>query len=182
MTFFKALAQHAKGKLRHPDIHFFFADERCVPPEHAESNFRLVREHLIDCTIVSGDQVHRIAGEQLPHVAAQDAAKGLLEVCSGMLDTVFLGMGEDGHIASLFPNDSLLESPEVYRPVFAPKPPPNRITLGLPVIARSKNVYVLASGSGKEAALKRSLAESADTPLGRLLQSRRQTVIFTNIR
>jgi 6-phosphogluconolactonase len=182
VKFFQALAVRAKGKLCHPEINLFFADERCVPRDHSESNFRLVEEHLINTGAVAVKQVHRIAGERIPHMAADAASGDLLETCLGVLDMIFLGMGEDGHIASLFPGDPLLDSPDVYRAVVAPKPPPNRVTLGLALIARAKNVWVLASGPGKETALQRSLAATGDTPLARLLTARKETLIFTDVR
>ena len=97
------------------------------------------------------------------------------------LDLVFLGMGEDGHVASLFPKDTeALETPAVYRAVTGPKPPPRRITLGYPALAAAREVWVLASGLGKQEVLQSSLAPSGDTPLARVLKSRSNTEIFTD--
>jgi len=98
-----------------------------------------------------------------------------------VLDLVFLGMGEDGHVASLFPGDQeAIESQAVYRAVTGPKPPPRRITLGYRTLAAAREVWVLASGEGKKEALKNSLADDGDTPLARVLQSRKNTEIFTD--
>ena len=90
-------------------------------------------------------------------------------------------MGEDGHVASLFPGDQeAIESQAVYRAVTGPKPPPRRITLGYRALAAAREVWVLASGEGKKEALKNSLADGGDTPLARVLQSRKNTKIFTD--
>ena len=97
------------------------------------------------------------------------------------LDLVFLGMGEDGHVASLFPGDTeALETLAVYRAVTGPKPPPRRITLGYPALAAAREVWVLASGEGKKEALQASLEPTGNTPLARVLQSRSNTEIFTD--
>ena len=98
-----------------------------------------------------------------------------------VIDLVFLGMGEDAHVASLFPGDTeAVESQVVYRAVTGPKPPPRRITLGYPALAAAREVWVLASGEGKAGALRDSLDAGSDTPLGRVLQSREETEIFTD--
>ena len=125
--------------------------------------------------------VHRIKGELGPVAAARDASAGFAKVVHSSLDFVFLGMGEDGHIASIFPGDPLEESPEPYRPALnAPKPPPERVTLAMHTMVAAKNVWVLASGTGKAEALGKSL-RTAETPLGRLIEQRPFTRIFTDI-
>ena len=100
-----------------------------------------------------------------------------------MLNLILLGMGEDGHVASLFPAEATeMESdPAVYRPVIAPKPPPKRVTLGYAAIRVARQVWVWASGPGKEQALKASMQMRAATPLARVLASRMTTRIFTDI-
>jgi 6-phosphogluconolactonase len=96
---------------------------------------------------------------------------------------IFLGMGEDGHIASLFPGEMETAGSEnaVYRAVKnSPKPPPNRVTLGYAAIAAAWRVWVLVSGARKEAALHESLDGHGLTPLGRVAQFRTQTRIFVD--
>jgi len=172
------------------NVHFFWADERCVPPDHPESNFALAKTFLFEPLSISADRIHRIPGEESPQRAATIATA---EICrcvparqSGypILDIIFLGMGEDGHVASLFPNVPMMESKEaedIYIPVVAPKPPPHRITLGYGPLRAAQNVWVLASGPGKESALTISLAENGITPLAHVLRTRAMTKVFTDI-
>ena len=93
-------------------------------------------------------------------------------------------MGEDGHIASLFPSEpaELINSGLIYRPVSAAKPPAHRVTLDYAPLAVAQQVWVLASGYGKEQALRASIQAASRTPLGRLLALRRHTKIFTDVR
>jgi len=189
--FFPSVAALAKAKQVLPvGVHFFWADERCVPPTDAESNFADARRLLFEPLNISKGQIHRIHGEELPEIAA---AKATAEICrivpcnaerQPVLDLIFLGMGEDGHVASLFPGEaeSLVGDKTVYRAVKnSPKPPPQRVTLGYAAIAAARQVWVLASGTGKAAALRESLGSSGQTPLARALQSRSHTRIFSDI-
>ena len=101
-----------------------------------------------------------------------------------VLDLVFLGMGEDGHVASLMPNAApeVSGSREPYVHVAnSPKPPANRLSLTYSVLAAAKNVWVLAAGFGKLEALRKSLQLNKQTPLARVLQSRPQTRIYTSL-
>ena len=100
------------------------------------------------------------------------------------IDLVFLGLGENGHTASLFPEEppEVRASPAVYRPITTPdKPPPHRITLGYATLAAARKVWVLVSGAGKEQALHDSLLPGGRTPLGQVLASRGFTKIFTDL-
>ena len=170
-------------------VQFFWSDERCVPPTDAESNFAAARELLLVPLGVPEAQIHRLHGEDPPELAATEAEKDLRRLApigadgQPVFDLVFLGLGEDGHVASLFPGEPAADaaSPAVYRPVTAAKPPPQRITLGYPAIAAARQVWVLASGAGKEGALRNSLAPNGATPLARVLKLRSQTKIFTDI-
>lgn len=169
-------------------VHFFWADERCVSPEHPESNFRLAREALLEPLNIAAAQIHRIRGEAPPAVAAAEASAELLRVVreraggQPVLDLVLLGMGEDGHVASLFPGEADAPAPggAPYRAVVAPKPPPERVTLDYGALAAAREVWVLVSGPGKAPALQASLAAEGCTPLARVIQSRPHTVIFTD--
>jgi 6-phosphogluconolactonase len=92
-------------------------------------------------------------------------------------------MGEDGHVASLFPGepDEVISDPAIYRAVTAVKPPPRRFTLGYDVIVRAAEAWVLAAGAGKQGALKESVSPNGKTPLARVLRQRELTHIFTDI-
>ncbi len=159
-------------------VHFFFADERCVPPDHPESNFKTARLRLFEPLGIPADRAHRLRGEAAPEEAAAEAEQVLRSVTgtaadkTPALDLVILGMGEDGHVASLFPNapDAVVASPRVYVPVLAPKPPPQRITLTYTALAAAREILVLVSGAGKARALAESLAPGGTSPLARVWQ------------
>jgi 6-phosphogluconolactonase len=184
VTFFEAIV--AEVRQHGTDIagaHLFWADERCVPPDHPDSNYGVMREALLGPLEVTDAQVHRIKGELGALAAAADASAEYGKVVGRPLDYVFLGMGEDGHVASIFPGDALDEPvSDAYRPIFnAPKPPPERVTLSMRAIVAARNVWVLVSGSGKEEALGKSLSGDPEIPLGKLLKSRESTRIFTTL-
>ncbi|MEK7676860.1 MAG: 6-phosphogluconolactonase [Verrucomicrobiota bacterium] len=188
--FFSAVAATAQaGGVSFDSVHFFWADERCVPPADSESNFRLAQERLLKPLRVSKDHIHRIRGEVEEQTATAEAEEALRRWAPRngtgvpVLDLVFLGMGEDGHVASLFP-EALPEqsaAPWVYGAVTAPKPPSRRITLGYGPIAAARAAWVLASGPGKERALQESLAPDGPTPLAEVLRRRAHTRIYTDI-
>jgi len=99
-----------------------------------------------------------------------------------VLDMIFLGMGGDGHVASLFPPANPAPASDIYFAVVASKPPPERITICYEVIAAARKVWVLVSGSGKETALKESLSEAGKTPLARVVRLRDYTRVLTNLK
>jgi 6-phosphogluconolactonase len=189
--FFIAVAEQAKArKLQLTPVHFFWSDERCVPPADPESNFALAHEFLLTPLNIPEQQIHRIHGEEAPETAAVGAQAELLATAplnsegQPVLDLVFLGMGEDGHVASLFPGEpeEVMSSTAVYRPVIAAKPPPHRITMGYPAIAAARQAWVLASGAGKEKAVHEALGPGGKTPLVRVIKLRSHTKIFTDVR
>ena len=169
------------------NVHFFWGDERMVSPTDEESNFKLAAEGLFQILKIPDSQVHRIITERGEAIALQQAEAEICRIANlnshgqPILDLVFLGMGEDGHVASLFPGDTeALESNAVYRAVTGPKPPARRITLGFPALAAAQEVWVLISGQGKAEALRASLLATGSTPLAKVLQSRTHTEIFTD--
>lgn len=188
--FFASIVRHCSA---HPqtltNAEFFWADERCVPPDHAESNFAMAQKLLLAPLAVPPSRIHRIRGEAKPADAVAEVEAQLRRIAPAnnhgipVLDIVFLGMGEDGHVASLFPEAmGQPEKPqEWYRAVVASKPPPERITMTYQTIAAAREVWAIVSGSGKEAALQRSLCDSGQTPLGRVIQLRPRTLIFTDV-
>jgi 6-phosphogluconolactonase len=146
-------------------VDFYFADDRCVPPDHPDSNYLLVEDTLLRPVKARPEQVFRMEGERSDRdAAARDYEAKLPPV----LDVVVLGMGEDGHTASLFPGHPALEEKE--RRVLAvvgPKPPPWRLTLTLPVLNEARKVLYVVSGAGKQDALRRVLA-GEDLPSARV--------------
>ena len=188
--FLKSIVEQCKRRgcsLEH--LHFFWADERCVPPSDAASNYSIAKHLLFEPLEICPNQTHRIQGEVAKDLAVEKAISEVRDVVplngenQPVFDMVFLGMGEDGHVASLFPNepDDVVSSPAIYRSVSATKPPPIRITLGYSAIAAAKEVWVLASGTGKEDALHKSLEKNGLTSLGRVLRMREKTLLFTDI-
>jgi 6-phosphogluconolactonase len=138
----------------------YFCDERCVPPDDPESNFRLVQEALLARAPVPPENVHRIRGEDPDPGRAADAYARLLPA---RLDLLVLGVGEDGHTASLFPGSPVLgERERRVAAVTGPKPPPRRITLTPPALAAAGRLLVLAAGEGKAGAVARALEGPSD--------------------
>jgi len=188
--FFAAtVAQALVRKVPFDDVHFFWADERCVPPGDPESNFKLAQEHLFAPLEIAAEKIHRLHGEDPPRIAVALAEAELRRIVprkhgrQPVLDLIFLGMGEDGHVASLFPNASMhtIDTPGPFLVVeHAPKPPPTRVSLSYQAIGAAKDIWVLISGSGKAAALRESLLPTGQTPLARVVATHR-VKIFSDI-
>lgn len=186
----EAFQQASASGVRFDAVDFFWGDERCVPPDDPESNHRLAWETLLGPAHVPATRIHRIVGELDPASAAAMAEQELRRTtgCHGAawpaLDLVLLGMGEDAHVASLFPGTPMdkADAPTCYVPVTGPKPPPQRVSMTFGALRAAAEVWVLASGAGKEAAFQESLAPGSTTPLGRILERLGPTKVFTDIR
>jgi len=134
------------------DVHLWYGDERCVPPEDPEANVRMVREALV----APGAAEHRMRGELGPE---RGAAEYAAELGDTVMDLTLNGMGPDGHTASLFPDHPLLDATGLAAGIRdAPKPPPERITLTLPMLNASQRLMLLVAGADKAEALARVLA------------------------
>src|SRR6185437_14908365 len=133
------------------NVRIYFGDERCVPPDSPQSNFRMAREALLSNVPIPAENVFRMRGEIDPELAAIEYGKLLKQQFGdGGLDLVLLGMGDDGHTASLFPGTTALaETKHRCVPNFVPKLEVWRITLSAPFINRADAVYFLVSGSDK---------------------------------
>lgn len=154
-------------------VHVFWVDERCVSRDHRESNFRLAFDAFLSIVSLPAENIHRIKGEEEPDRAAreyEDDVRAFFST-SGMptFDLIILGVGEDGHTASLFPDSPLLnERLRLAAPVYLEKPKLNRITLTLPVLNNAAHILVLATGE-KKAEVVREILEgsgSARRPAG----------------
>ena len=134
--------------------HVYFGDERCAPRDAPERNSRMAEEAWLGSVPIPVAQVHPIAAELGPIEGARRYAAVLAQVPS--FDVVLLGLGEDGHTASLFPGDETgfaADAPDAV-PVFAaPKPPPLRVSLSACRLARARHVFFLVGGADKGAAL-----------------------------
>ena len=133
--------------------HLYFGDERCLPPGHPERNSRMVYESLSGKVPIPAAQVHPIRAE-LGAEAAASEYQGLLQAALPF-QMVLLGLGEDGHTASLFPGQQH-QSDELALPVHdAPKPPPDRVSLSARALADTENLLFLVTGEGKRDAVRR---------------------------
>jgi len=144
-----------------------FGDERCVPPDHPDSNYRMARETLLD-RVVPGT-VHRMPAELGPDEGA--ALYSPVVASLAPLDLVLLGIGEDGHTASLFPGHPAVNAKGWAIGIKdSPKPPPQRVTLTLSTLRGARRVIVLATGTGKADAVAK--AKRGEVPSGMIAGAR----------
>jgi 6-phosphogluconolactonase len=142
-------------------LDLYWVDERCVPPDHSESNYRMTREALLDRVPLKPEQIHRMEGELEPEAAAaryESELRSSFRLEGGespRFDLVALGMGPDGHTASLFPHTMALhEQGRLVVANHAPQKDTWRITLTWPVINHARSVFFLVGGEDKAIILK----------------------------
>lgn len=161
--------QEFQSKISWPQVCFFWGDERCVPPDHPESNFRMAREALLSKVPVLPENIYRMPGEKEPEIAAleyEEILKDHLAFANGnfpRFDLILLGLGDDGHTASLFPGSEALR--ETRRLVVAPyveKINAYRLTLTLPVLNSGSHIFFLIAGETKAAIVRDVLGEKSD--------------------
>jgi 6-phosphogluconolactonase len=167
-------------------VEIWFVDERCVDPDDEESNYRLARETLIEPAGIPSSRVHRMLGEMGPDAGADLYSVELSTHAqpdeSGVpaLDLCVLGIGPDGHVASLFPGATTLSAGEnelCLGVSDSPKPPPERITLSLPVLRAAGRCLLIATGAGKRAAIAAMLGEPSESVPASMLRRERLAVI-----
>lgn len=160
---YQLLTTNYREQIEWPLVHFFWGDERYVPSNDPDSNYRMARESLFDHVPILTENVHRMPTEFIqPETAAQDYEKTLRDFWPASLprfDLIQLGLGPDGHILSLFPNSPLLleENHLVAVVTESPKPPPTRLTLTLPVINHAAQIHFFVTGAEKAEALRSTL-------------------------
>ncbi len=155
-------------------LSIFFGDERCVPPDDEGSNYRMVREALIDRVPFPPDNVHRIHGELSPDEAAARAEEDLRRAFPRQdiprFDLMVLGIGADGHTASLFPGSPEMDETErLMVPVHRPElPQPWRVSMTLPVLNAAARVLFLVADPAKGDVVRRAIAGDPALPAGRV--------------
>ena len=134
--------------------HVYFGDERCLPPEHAERNSKMAALAWLDHVAIPPSHIHQIPAEKGAVIAASEYAQ-MLEG-TGLFDLVLLGLGEDGHTASLFPGHELGNTPDAPAAIAvfgAPKPPPQRVSLSACRLGAAHRVMFLVTGEAKRQAI-----------------------------
>ena len=158
-----------RGLLPWEKVHVFFGDERCVPPDHSDSNFRMAREAMLSKLPIPEQNIHRMRGEG-DAAAHAELYESELRSYFGedadwpRLDLVMLGMGDDGHTASLFPGTTALREQEAWVVAnWVEKFSTYRITLSAPAINRARHVMFIVTGAGKADRLPEVLHGARDT-------------------
>jgi len=161
--------QFSRDELDWDRVELFFVDERCIPPEHEDSNFRMTREALIEPLGLDPAHVHRIEGEREPEVAATKYADRVLEVFglrrseTPVFDVIHLGMGGDSHTASLFPGSEAINDREgIAKAVYAASRKSWRVTLLPKVLLAAREINFLVTGADKAGALRGIAGEPVD--------------------
>jgi 6-phosphogluconolactonase len=171
----RATYQHLAGRC--PPwgrVDFYFGDERCVPPDAEGSNYGMANEALLERIPLRPEQVHRVLGELPPEEAAARAEEDLRTSVPGapwpVIDLVLLGMGPDGHTASLFPGSAEVEvTDRLMVPVHRPEmPQPWRVSMTLPVLNAARHVMMVVGGSAKAPMVRRAIDGDPSIPAGRV--------------
>ncbi|OQR86293.1 6-phosphogluconolactonase [Achlya hypogyna] len=158
-----------KGDVDFSKWHVFFADERCVPLDHADSNYLACHDALFQHVAIPRDQIHTIVLSADPAAVAAEYTNqlaGLWGTTLPRFDLILLGMGPDGHTCSLFPGHALLDESSLWvAPISdSPKPPPQRITLTYPVVNNAATVAFVATGDSKAPLMRHMLGLETQMP------------------
>jgi len=166
MQLYKLLGDSFHDKVDWTHVHFFWGDERCVPVDDAGNSYGQAKKVLFDKINVPDENIHRVLSELEPDSASKEYARTLKVFSEPPLawprfDLVLLGMGEDGHTASLFPNSPVnVDSPTLAVTANYQDRPANRVTLTEKVLNSSRNVMFLVSGKSKAAALSKVFSDN----------------------
>jgi 6-phosphogluconolactonase len=152
---FELLADEYDEDIDWGKIHFWWGDERCVPPTDEESNYKMTKERLFDAVDIHEFNIHRVIGENDPEQEAIRYSKEVMDhlpQVNGLphFDLIMLGMGDDGHTASIFPHQmELLASSDICGVATHPESGQKRVTLNGPVINNAADICFLVTGEGK---------------------------------
>jgi len=155
VLFFSVLAGHFGSQADWSQVHFYWADERCVAPDHHDSNYRMAREALFDNIKIPAENIHRIRGEAEPESEVLRYSEEISGICllkNGLpaFDLILLGLGEDGHTASIFPGTELHADRDMAcMTTMHPVSRQMRISLTMPVINNATHVIFMVSGRNK---------------------------------
>lgn len=157
---FDLLAKDYKESFNWSDIYLYWGDERCVPPTDDDSNFKMTKEHLLNIINIPQENIFRVLGENEPTEEAKRYAELIEENLphhdgNPVFDIIILGMGTDGHTASIFPHEiELLDSPNTCEVANHPDSGQKRVSLTGPVINTAKHVCFLVTGDNKKDRIK----------------------------
>jgi 6-phosphogluconolactonase len=170
------LAERFAQRVPWPRVDLFWSDERYVPHDHPQSNYRLAKRALLDHVGIPAGQIHPMPTNfQAPRDAALDYETTLATYFAGrpaIFDVMLLGIGADGHIASVFAGSEAIATSRAVLAVRAPAEPPSRLTLTLPIIAAARRIGVLVAGSDKAPALAETFAgKASDLPAAKLART-----------
>jgi 6-phosphogluconolactonase len=166
---YRMLGSAYRKRITWEQVHIFWSDERCVPADHEQSNFRQACEELISRIDIPDNNIHRIRGELTPEEAAKEYENALKKhfETDGMprFDLVLLGIGEDGHTASLFPGaETLSETERLAVPARSSQAGNWRVTLSLPVLNSAALVVFLVTGKTKAGIINEILSKGNKDP------------------
>lgn len=165
-------------------MHFWVSDERYVTMDHPDSNFGQLLKNISPDKVINEDNLHPVNTFLEISEAAQSYENEIIKANAGSFDCIIFGMGEDGHIGSLFPgHDDEINSQNLVISINnSPKPPPQRISLTLKCASQSKNIILLAKGESKKTLINQALSKSAQNaqlPVEKLLQLDTNITIIT---
>ncbi len=184
-TLYSLLATDFRDRIPWDRVHLFWGDERYVSQDDPNSNYRLVRESLLDHIKMPASNIHQMRTD---FADPDDAAISYETVLRNHFSTpwpafslVLLGLGTDGHTASLFPGSPVLEERKRWAvSTLGPSEPHLRLTLTLPAIAHAKQIYFLVVGSDKANALQQTLAEGSTVPAARVVTQQPDSIFWAD--
>lgn len=184
-TLYQLLGTQFKDAVPWARVDVFWGDERYVPSDHSLSNYRMAKLPLLDRIDLPAGQVHPMPTDfPDPEMAArayEATLAGYFSDAPPVFDVMLLGIGEDGHTASVFAGSPAIAATRSVMAVTVPAEPTTRLTLTLPVIARSRRIGVLVTGASKAPALAAALAGNSDCPAGVLMKTASHTIWWVDV-